>query len=419
MPHYPPTARVELAPFRHREEGGSATIAAPDRGLFLSVPVEALDLLLPLAEGRTVGEAVSRYQAAHGETPDVDDFLSVLAEEGFLEPAPAVTDRRDHPAGGSSWVGAIARCLFAPPLVCVAAIVVAAAAVLVATHPGLVPGSTVFLYPRHLIPLTLFMMAFVAAGVTVHELAHLLAARSAGVPARIGVGHRLWVVVAETDMTGIWLAPRSRRYLAFLAGPLVDALSASVLATLLFSARRGWVGLPPLAAQLVAAAFLTYLLRLLFECYLFVRTDFYYVIATALGCTSLLADTEAFLSGLVAGARRRISAGPGPAAASLPPGARERRAVHGYAVVWVLGRLAAFATLAVVGLPLLWRFLLLARLVVLGRPSPYGVADLVFLGSFAAGLQVAGLVMWIRSLLRARTARRARRERESDGLATQ
>jgi hypothetical protein len=47
---------------------------------------------------------------------------------------------------------------------------------------------------------------------TVHELAHLAAARSLGVPARIGLSTRLFYLVAQTDVSGIWAAPRRARY---------------------------------------------------------------------------------------------------------------------------------------------------------------------------------------------------------------
>jgi hypothetical protein len=50
----------------------------------------------------------------------------------------------------------------------------------------------------------LLVMVIGYATVFLHEMAHLVAARGAvGVSSRLGISHRLWYLVAETDMTGV------------------------------------------------------------------------------------------------------------------------------------------------------------------------------------------------------------------------
>src|SRR5205823_1988045 len=109
-----------------------------------------------------------------------------------------------------------------------------------AADPGIVPGPQALVFHAHIALMALALVAAAAAGLYLHELAHLLAARACGVPARIRPGRRLWFIVAETDMTGIWLASKRQRYLAFLAGPLADVVSAAVLLVLLWAQRHGW-----------------------------------------------------------------------------------------------------------------------------------------------------------------------------------
>ena len=66
------------------------------------------------------------------------------------------------------------------------------------------------------------MTIFTYGGIFVHELAHLIAARAVGVNSRMGISHRLWYLVAETDLTGLWSVTRNQRYLPMLAGMIVD-----------------------------------------------------------------------------------------------------------------------------------------------------------------------------------------------------
>jgi hypothetical protein len=421
MAHYPPDSIVMVRPFAHQQDGSTVTIGDLARQVFLAIPTEGLDLLKALAEGKTVGEAVALYEQKHAETPDVEDFLTVLADEGFLGPADesaATPFQRTGEGDGAeasavlprsnlAWITpTLARRIFGPSALTVAGLLSGLALALIANDPSVVPGPTVLLFPRHLAALSLALFAFTLAGVMVHEVGHLVAARAAGVPARIGLNHRLWVVVAETDMTGIWLAPRRRRYLAFLAGPIIDAVSASLLVGLLWAGRQGWIDLSPMLAQLTAAALLTYLARLLWQCFLFVRTDFYYVLATAWNCKNLLADTEEFLRNFIARLRGKL-----PAADQSAIPAAEMRVIRAYSLVWLAGRAVALGSLVLLTLPVLGRYLTETARVLTGGRSRYGIVDILTIAVLGLGFEGAGLYMWIRSLYRARVRRR------TDGLA--
>ena len=97
---YPPDSLVTLRPFTHRRDGDTMHIGNLDREVVLEIPPDALDILNWLNEGRTVGEAAERYREKHGETPDIDDFLRALEDEGFIEnPEPdARRATQDDPA---------------------------------------------------------------------------------------------------------------------------------------------------------------------------------------------------------------------------------------------------------------------------------------------------------------------------------
>jgi putative peptide zinc metalloprotease protein len=411
MVQFPLDARVAVRPIAHQRDGESVIIGDLSRQVFLTIPAEGLEILSALAEGRTVGDAVRLYEQAHGETPDVDDFLAVLADEGFVAPcgdeafAQEVTQR---PAGSLAWISpAVARRLVGASALGVCALAVGVALALVATDPGVLPGPTVMVFQDHVAAMTAALFAVISAGIAVHEIGHLLAARASDVPARIGLSHRLWILVAETDMTGMWMAPKRRRYLAFLAGPIIDLASAAVVVGVLWAERHGWIGLSPTLEHFTRAVLFSYFVRLLWQCFVFVRTDFYYVIATALDCKNLLADTEDLLRNRLARLRRRA---PLVDQSAIP--AREMRTVGAYSVVWLGGRAFAFAALILITLPVLAGYGAEITDKATGGPSNYSAIDLATLAVLGIGVQGVGLVVWIRSLLRRRTQRR------TDALAT-
>jgi hypothetical protein len=414
MPRFSHSSRVAVRPIALRLESDSATIGDLQRQVYLTIPAEAVFILRALQDGRTVGETVALYEQAHGATPDIDGFLEALADEGFVAAVDQASDEAPaEPAAAAASLGrispALARRLVGAPVLVACALLVLVAIAMIAVDPGLVPGIGALVFRHDVALLGGAMFVITSLGIAVHELGHLLVARACGVPARLGFGNRLWILVAETDLTGMWMAPKRRRYLAYLAGPIIDVTSAAVLVPVLLAQHRGWIDLSPTVAQLVGAVFLSYLLRLLWQCFVFVRTDFYYVLATALDCKSLLADTENLLRHRLAKLRRKRSA---PVDQSgIPP--REMRAVRAYAFVWLGGRALAFASLIFISLPLLVQYAVLIVHGLEGRDSGYGTVDLVTLAVVGLAVQGTGLILWIRSLHRGRTQRR------TDALATQ
>ena len=75
---------VEVHPYMHKADGREVIIGDPGRQVFLAIPAEGLEILESLQAGHTVGETVRAYVQRHGETPDIDDFLEILAQEGFV-----------------------------------------------------------------------------------------------------------------------------------------------------------------------------------------------------------------------------------------------------------------------------------------------------------------------------------------------
>jgi len=120
-----------------------------------------------------------------------------------------------------------------------------------------------------------------------HEVFHWLAGRAAGVAARFSISRRLFFPVFETDLSQLWGVPRRQRYSPFLAGMAFD----TVILTFSLGLRVLWghsvLDVPPLLYRLLGAVVLLQVLGLGWQVLVFLRTDLYAVLITALGCYDL------------------------------------------------------------------------------------------------------------------------------------
>lgn len=395
-------------PFTRQAEGEEVIIGRVETGVFLAVPSVAVEVLDDLAQGKTIGEASDLYQQKYGEDPDLEDFLRVLEAKGIVKTLGQGDNGSDPTATASSpkprvryhfqnfplW---LAQRLFSlPVLVICSALIVLALAVAI-RYPSLVPTPRDFYFPdqRALTWTILITASYVT--IFLHELGHLIAARALGINSRIGIGHRLWYLVAETDLTGLWAVPKRQRYLPMLAGVLIDAVSGSLLMLLLFAQEQRWLGLSSFDVRLARAMMFTYMMRILWQFFFFIRTDFYYVIAGFLNCRNLLKDTEGFLRNQLA----RFFSFIRPVDQSVIP-ASERRVIRIYSVLWVAGRIFALSLLFLVTLPLAVLYIRnLGNTFRTGyRANPSDFIDALLLAAYFLIPLTVGLMMWLTGLIR-------------------
>jgi len=185
----------------------------------------------------------------------------------------------------------------------------------------------------------------------VHELCHWLTARAEGVSASIRVNRRLYFVVLETNLTGLWGLPRRRRYWPLLAGMAFDSLVLFSVLLARLGDQLGWWQLARGVAGLLAALTFIELTSIVTQCFVFLRTDVYAVLLTATGCFDLWRTTRLELRRRL----RRIS----PAQRDELAGAHVRdRAVARYFVwVYAAGMLLAAWSFVTLFIPTTWHLL--------------------------------------------------------------
>ncbi|MDC0710009.1 hypothetical protein POL68_16155 [Stigmatella sp. ncwal1] len=397
---------VVIHPFTRQTGGDEVVIGLTETGTFLSLPPDAVELLDELALGKTVSEVRTWYETRYGEEPDIEGLLEHLSAYGFVGLPPSPEGQTQPPAAPSqtpkkqtyhlTFISErVARVFFGRGALALYGAVVTAGMAAVLARPSIVPAWRTLFVPSHITATSLLVTFLSLLTIALHELAHLTAARAAGVSCRLGFGNRLWTLVAETDMSGMWSLPKHQRYLPILAGPLFDVVSASAVLLALFAGSEGWLALTPWMVRTGGILLFIHLMRLLWQCYFYVRTDFYYALTTFWDCKDLLRDTEDFLRNRVARLRGRSP----PVDQSHIP-ARERRVIAVYSVIWLLGRVLAFGTLFFVQLPLLIHYVpIILRAIATGlQGGLYSFVDSLLVITIWLVTMTLGITFWIREL---------------------
>lgn len=404
---YTRDTRVEVFPFTQQQEGEQIIIGRRETNTFLALAPDAVKVLDLLAEGRTLGEVQEFYHERYGERPDLEEFLEELKARGFVASGEGAVSARKEvgqragqgvPENGFhfKWLPErLARTFFGRGTMAVGGLLIIAALAVLCFNPDLLPGRNVLLFHEHRALKVLTLLCLSYGAVFLHEMGHLVAARAAGVPSRLGIGHRLWMLVAETDLTGLWAVPKNKRYLPFLAGMFVDSIVTSLLLLVVFGYKKDWISLSEVSIELASAMLLIILLRLLWQCFFFIRTDLYYVLANLLGCRNLLTDTEDYLRN---GWARLFSRRPRVDQSHIP--AQERRYLRLYAPVYILGRLVALSVFVLVVLPVTWSYAqAIGHVLRTGYAAdPYDFMDTIALAVVPLVTTSIGMGLWITGL---------------------
>jgi hypothetical protein len=134
---------------------------------------------------------------------------------------------------------------------------------------------------------------FIIGGIVVliHELGHILAIRAHGLPTKLEVGHRLFFIVLETDLSLGWKLPSKDRVFVYLAGMCFDnvVLFMALMAQVLFP------NAPEIFTSIMAFLVLDVVIRLIYQCCVYMKTDLYYVLENLTGCHNLMENTKAFI----------------------------------------------------------------------------------------------------------------------------
>ena len=265
-------------------EGEDVVVGRMDTGSYAVFPADGAELLKRLAAGLPLEQAAEWYEATFSEPVDVADFVSTLQELGFLRESAAVgPEPLERPAPGPARVRyqRLGRLMFSPAAwVCYVA-VVGTWLVVLSRHGDLAPKASQIFFVKSLLIVQLVITFGQVPLILAHEGFHVLAGRRLGLPTRLRLSNRLTYIVAETQINGLMSVARRKRYLPFLSGMACDAVVLAGLDLTAQFARHDDGGLSQTSKVCLALAF-TVALRIFWQFQLYLRTDLFFVVATAM-----------------------------------------------------------------------------------------------------------------------------------------
>jgi putative peptide zinc metalloprotease protein len=128
--------------------------------------------------------------------------------------------------------------------------------------------------------------------VLIHEFGHILAMRAYNLPTRLEVGHRLFLIVLETDMSSVWKLPSKERNVLYFAGICFDTviLSIALIAKLIVGNGSG------IFFSIMSIIVLDTVIRMVYQLCVYMKTDLYYVFENVSGCYNLMENAQYLIS---------------------------------------------------------------------------------------------------------------------------
>ena len=338
---------VEFFSLRIRKEtDGTTVIGRADTGDFIAVPDLGSTIISELTSGMQVGQ-VEESLLAQGVRISVGDFVGQLQEFGFIRSVDGIPVPGAPPLRRESlpWLRPHhVAWLFSTYAYTTYVLIISAALGIIVADPRVRPHySDIFISGITSLVLVGSTVLFLVI-VALHEFAHLASARASDVPARISFGTRLYSLVAQTDVSGMWAASPRERLRTYLAGMVLDLVLAGTLVLI-----REALGVNGRLDHVLAAAVVIILIGIAGQFQLFMRTDVYFVAAHFLKARNLQEDaTVHLIYSLQSMIRKEPEKHP---LASLP--GHERRVVKAYSLVMIVGTAGALAFFAAYLLPAL------------------------------------------------------------------
>jgi hypothetical protein len=352
MPEYEITDKSRITfhdLFRGEEEDGFVMVGRKDIGSYVSVPVEALEVIDLLNTEKTVGEVKHFTEKKYGEDIGVTEFIQEMIAAEMVYRVDEVTIpttsglQKDMV---SSLTGKHVQWMFSTYAWVFYGALAVVCLVIFAVAPQYIPTPRdFFFHPWYSVAMVVwFFFGWVV--VAYHEIGHLCAAKAVGIEGYFSLSNRLLFIVAQTTLGNIWTIPRRKRYIVYFAGIAWDIVMIFILLMLLILSDHGGVTLSPLGYAFVKSVMFAEVWSIIWQFRFNMQTDIYFVVANYFKCKSLLPDAQAyiknFLSTFIPVTRTDFS--------NTPPS--EMKAVKWYTLFYFVGTSVTLASFFLRSLPL-------------------------------------------------------------------
>lgn len=277
---------VDLHPITVLEEDNDYLIGDVTSGSFISVPESGVIALRSLLNGDTIGTAEMKASRAVGYAVDVSEFVEQLQELGFVRRAGEDSGSENRRRLHELIPKRLAQAFFNRFTWTVYGFAFLTSIFILVREPVLMPRSEDLLIWNNFPAVILTYIAIVAFLVSGHELWHLMAAKSIGVPAYLSISRRMFIPVAQADVSRVWAVPANQRYSPILAGLAHDFTWLAIALGTRFAWTQG-IPVSPVIYQLAGVIVLSLSYSIVFQFLVFLRTDLYAFLVTVFRCRNL------------------------------------------------------------------------------------------------------------------------------------
>lgn len=286
-------SRISIVPIEIHKDKKNYIVEDKLTGEFFEMPeicIEAINMInqgLPLDEIETT--LLDKFPK---DEVNLVDFANQLFELELIDQIDGVKIEKKQISkepSGMVWVSPkLGRFFFNKFTIFLYSVILVLNIVIFIVNPSLFPHrDDIFVFDIMVVNV-IFWMAFSFLFVLFHEFGHVLAIRAHNLPTKMEIGHRMFFVVLLTDMSSIWRLPSKDRNILFLAGLYFDSI-------LLFLALIGQLLFPDSSqfiSGLMHLATFDIVLRMIFQCCIYMKTDLYYVFENVSGCYNLMENAK-------------------------------------------------------------------------------------------------------------------------------
>jgi putative peptide zinc metalloprotease protein len=286
-------SRLSINPIEIRKDKKHYIVEDKLTGDFYEMPEVCIDAIDLINQGFSLGEIeTSLIEKFPNEEVNLVDFANQLFELGLIDQLDGEKIEKKHISkepSGMLWVSPkLGRFFFNKFTVLLYSVILVLNIVIFIVHPSLFPHrDDIFVFDIMFVNV-IFWMAFSFLFVLIHEFGHVLAIRAHNLPTKMEIGHRMFFVVLLTDMSSIWRLPPKDRNILFLAGLYFDSilLFLALITQLFFPNSSNFI------IGLVHLATFDIVLRMIFQCCIYMKTDLYYVFENISGCYNLMENAK-------------------------------------------------------------------------------------------------------------------------------
>ncbi|MFD1851470.1 peptidase [Oceanobacillus bengalensis] len=290
-------SHIKLYPLTIRKDKRHYIVEDSLSGDYFEMPKICIEAINLMNKGESLEEIEKKLVATFPEEEvDMVDFTSQLIELGLVKEIDGeivqITKENQSPASFIGISPRVGKFFFNKVTIILFIAIFFMNIFLFAMDPVLLPYyQDLFLFDTMMFNMLTFM-AITLFLIFMHEFGHVLAMRSYNLPAKLSIGHRLFFVVFETDLTPAWrLEPKQRNNL-YLAGMCFDQIMLFIALCIKLAFPEDNTLLTGIAGIVILDIFI----KFIYQCSFYMKTDMYYLFENITGCYNVMENGKQFLS---------------------------------------------------------------------------------------------------------------------------